>query len=132
MAIGLVAVVSSGCSRSVSVPMSGAVTLNDQPVNQGIITLSPTDLAVAPATGSAITDGRYDIPAAQGPHRGVTYRVEISAVDRSHATRIGEFVPDSIPPAYNRDSKLMVTIPDDVGQFAYDFKLTAPAASRGR
>lgn len=116
-----------GCGSSSTVPMSGAVTLDDQSIRSGVLTLTPTERSAAPSTGATIAGGRYSIAADKGPKRGVTYRVEISSVDRTNlpAAAVAE---DAIPPSYNRESTLIVTIPEDAKQFQHDFTLSSRAA----
>lgn len=117
----------AGCSTSSTVPMSGAVTLDDQHVKTGLLTLTPVEASAGPSTGAAIADGRYSIAADKGPKRGVSYRVEISSVDRTNLP-ITAVAEDAIPSTYNRGSTLVVTIPEDAKQFEHDFTLSRRAA----
>ena len=115
-----------GCG-SETVPMSGAVTLDAKPVNNGVLILIPEPNSAGPSTGSAIIEGRYEIAAAKGPRRGLKYRVQISSVDRTNASPT-QFVPDSIPAEYNQNSKLTVDIPQDAHKVEQDFTLQSSKA----
>ena len=57
--------------------VSGSVTLDGQPVTDGLITLYPAGGTNGPSVGGSIQDGRYSIAAAKGPYLG-RYRVEIN------------------------------------------------------
>jgi len=129
-------VVAAGCSRSPAgrarVAVSGMVTLDGVPVEHGTIDLLPSGTGDALRKASTlVAGGRYDIPAAQGPHVG-TYRVEIhwpKPTGRKVAgfADTGEDVVDeqaeAIPPRYNARSTLLVELKP--GPNTHDFRLTS-------
>lgn len=121
----------SGCNQRDTVPMSGTVTFNDQPLKQGILVLTPTTLSAGPSTGGAITEGAFSIIGDKGPKRGVEYRVEISSIDRT-GLQTFEVAEDLLPAEYNSATKLKVTVPADARRFDYDFKLTGPQRRGGK
>jgi hypothetical protein len=60
-----------GCHEDdTRVPVSGTVTQNGQPVKEGKITFAPAEGTNGPAAGASIENGRYRIPAAEGPGTG--------------------------------------------------------------
>ncbi|MFM9962500.1 MAG: hypothetical protein ACKV2Q_14910 [Planctomycetaceae bacterium] len=74
---GLVAL--SGCgadSGPKRIPLSGKVTLANQPVKQGAISLAPAEGHRGVAANTAINDGRYQFTSEDGPGPG-PYKVTI-------------------------------------------------------
>lgn len=127
----------TGCSGSDHVDgryaVRGTVTLDGEPLATGNITFSPTDPR-GRGTGSVITDGQYDIPAAKGLAEG-DYRVAISStgekkVDDGEArARMlsqpgGSGTPKEIIPAmYNTQSKEKITVQEgERNIFDFDVK----------
>jgi len=115
-----------GCRRGpAKAVITGRVTLNDEPVPQGVISLYP--LSRAPSAGAVIKDGSYRMEAFPG-----SYRVEISA-----AKVVGQKkndIPDGpmvdilesiVPVEYNSASKLVQEVKLDTKTL--DFKLVTPA-----
>ena len=83
-------VLSTGCdaTRVGRNSVSGTVTFDDKPVVEGTISFIPIGETTGPLIGGNITDGRYQIPASDGPVAG-SYRVELSALRET-----GKKVPD--------------------------------------
>ncbi|MFN9414523.1 MAG: hypothetical protein ACK57V_19415 [Pirellula sp.] len=70
-----------GCSSGeVYYPISGLVTVDDQPLKKGVITLFP--IGTGTTVGGEIVDGKFSLPADKGPSVG-KYRVEIVAFKTS-------------------------------------------------
>lgn len=66
----------AGCGSSgAQLPVEGTVRYAGQPIGMGTIAFIAPD-GPGPNAGEAIRDGRFTIPAAQGPQPGV-YRVEV-------------------------------------------------------
>ena len=60
-----------GCrDEGTRVPVSGTVTQNGQPIREGKITFAPAQGTSGPAAGASIENGRYQIPASEGPGTG--------------------------------------------------------------
>lgn len=112
----------SGCSRVDTVPMSGRVTLDGQPLKVGVLTLEPDDPSRGTSTGAAIENGEYSIAREKGPKRGVNYRVTISSIDRT-GLQDWEVAKDKIPPRYNHQSELSTFVPPDASKVTQDFEL---------
>lgn len=115
-----------GCSGEVGddkprEPVSGTVTLDGQPLPEGIILFAPSGgpgEAVASATGK-IENGQFSIPRAQGPVPG-KYKVSISHTDQPEGRIKIELkkpgkktasTKELIPAEYNSQTKLTAEIP---------------------
>ena len=117
--------------------LSGTVTYDGQPVNNGNIGLIPTEASTSKSTGADILDGHYEIPRHEGPQEG-TYEVVIYA-ERPSGRKIeadegsGEMVDQLvqyIPEIYNARSTLTVEISDNREDL--DFDLEKPKQTRRR
>jgi hypothetical protein len=73
----VVFLVLSGCGygENSRVPVQGKVAVDGGPVEEGIISFTPTTTGLEKASGP-IKNGTYSIPAAKGPNPG-TYRVDV-------------------------------------------------------
>jgi len=110
----------------------GKVTLDGIPIREGTIAFVPIEGTPGAVVGGRIRDGRYDIPASAGLRVAGVYRVEIASVAPSgqYANyHFGDGVPplglleNPVPPRYNRDSTLRVTIWSSASQNVFDFEL---------
>jgi hypothetical protein len=126
----------AGCGRSDTVSISGHVTLDKKSLTTGDIELIPDKVTGGPTVGGEIVEGQYDLPAVRGPRRGGKYRVEIRSLDRNsgstkHPLSRGKMVfSDLIPPAYNTESQLSVSVPEDVSEVEQDFDLQSSTKTR--
>jgi len=134
---GLMAI---GCSGEVGddkprEPVSGKVTLDGQPLPEGVILFAPagSDSAGASATGK-ITNGEFSIPRVEGPVPG-SYKVSISHTDQPEGRVKIELkkkgkttakTKELIPARYNSQTKLTVEIPKG-GKSELDFSLESQA-----
>lgn len=83
----LVAVSAAGCSGGdglARVAVSGSVTIDGEPVPNGVVRFKPAEGTEGPMANTMITDGRYDIPADQGPVAG-NYTVQVQAYQDPNA-----------------------------------------------
>jgi len=128
----LLLLLAAGCgSRTPSVRVWGTVSYQGQPVKEGQIVLFPIEGTAGPSTGAAITKGQYDIPACSGPYVGGVYRVEITAfgAEKTYSPNVSGVGPivsvreQLIPPRYNQQSTLRVTISADPAQHQHNFDL---------
>lgn len=109
----------------------GTVTYQGQPIQEGQIVFTPIEGTPGPSTGGEIKDGQYEIPKQIGPYAKGVYRVEITAMGPEktyspNASGAGPFYPvreELIPPKYNRQSILRVTISSDPEKNQLDFPL---------
>ena len=122
LAWGLVLVVSSiGCGASgpEKFPVAGEVRFKGEPIPDGTLTLIPKS-SQARTTVAKIVDGKYATEATAGD-----WTVNIQAVRETGPVipALGE-APRAqyLPPKYNGESTLQITIPSDDNQFNYDLE----------
>lgn len=110
---------SAGCGGGPSeYTVSGTVTFDGQPVDQGEIRFMPADGQGTPYAGP-IAGGKFECRVSAGQKR-----VEINAT-RESATPAPDGLPNFesyIPAAYNSQSTLTATIPPDSGSLTFDLK----------
>jgi hypothetical protein len=114
--------------------VSGSVTLNDKPLEQGSITFSPAEPGQgAPSAGAIIKSGSYSIDRSGGPTPG-KYRVSIVGDEASAASEELPGLPPKlselkkkarIPEKYNARSNLTAEVKAD-GSNSIDFDLKIP------
>ena len=136
--LALAAAATVGC-RDTGLPrgaVEGKVTIGGQPLKAGRIVFLPLESTQGPATSLAIADGVYQANNWSGPLVG-THRVEVEAAldlgfalddDQAFAARpTAPLPPQPIPPAFNRNSKLTVTI--EPGSNRYDIAIPSVAST---
>ncbi len=105
----------AGCGGGNAVdrtPISGTVTFQDQPVQDGQIRFAPETGTTSAVVIEPIADGRYATTTSGGLPPG-KYRVEILAFDpKTPSPESAEDPPRKqlIPPNYNDQSKLRLTV----------------------
>jgi hypothetical protein len=133
VSVGLILIAIAGCGKG-GIPraaVDGQVTLDGVPIANGSIFFRPTGNTKGMSAGGAITDGRYQLSAAEGPVVG-TNLVEIHC-DRRTGRKVPVIVGDpregmkdevveGVPERYNMQSKLTCEI--QPGGSSHDFKLT--------
>lgn len=103
-------------------PVTGTVTLDNQPLPSGVIRFVPEGTTTGPQASASITDGTFQLPEELGPVVG-SHRVEIEstddgglafddeeAVQRLQASGRKRVQVFRIPPVYNRQSQLRADI----------------------
>ncbi|MEX0793841.1 MAG: hypothetical protein WD045_11945 [Pirellulaceae bacterium] len=134
--VALASMLVMGCGGGQSGPprgeVSGKVTLDGTPVEEGSITFLPSEGTSGPSAGAPITNGNYAIARQKGPVEG-KYRVEIRATRKTgksvpagspfpEGTMIDE-TEEAVPAKYNTKSELVREIV--AGENELDFDLTA-------
>ena len=127
----LVLALVSGCGPSSDgidrQPVTGAVTLDKEPLTQGAITFTPS--ADGPSAGGTIDRGRYSIARADGPAQG-SYRVSIVSMQPTGRKlpdpegppgSLAEELQNIVPSRYNTKSELEVVV--RMGTNTFDFNL---------
>lgn len=127
-------VVFPACSR-VSGPHTmrvwGDVSYEGKPVPEGVITFETPDGSAAPSQGP-IKNGRFDIPAAQGPVADQPYVIRISALTKSGKTVKNimdessptmEIMAETLPSMFNTQSSMKKTISSESDKNQFTFKL---------
>jgi hypothetical protein len=120
-----------GCGRGDGVDrvmLSGTVTYDGQAVEVGQIRFIPQPGTEAPLTVEKINDGRYETETTGGVPVG-THRVEITGYDRENYENTpvgpGAAPPEQLlPPQYNRESDLTITLESGQGATTHDFELS--------
>ncbi|QDV52990.1 hypothetical protein [Gimesia fumaroli] len=119
----------TGCGKNDAferTKVAGMVTLNGDPVKQGVITFIPTGKGAT--AGASIESGKFVIPEETGPSPG-EYRVEIDSsvptgkqiLDTDGETMVDEF-ENGIPPRFNRQTELKVTLKTGNNQHLFDLE----------
>ena len=121
----------TGCGRNPlgRLAISGKVTLNGQPLEQGNIAFEPTNRQTGVASGTNIVDGSYSIPTEKGLPPG-KYIVRIYSAVRPKTGPSGDAPGGSgdigpavqiIPPEYNTRSEKSVEVTSkDDNEFNFD------------
>jgi hypothetical protein len=107
-----------GCSSGPrTYRVTGHVTFDGQPVEDGEILLIPEDKSISP-DAAPIQDGVFDFKAKPG-----VKRVEIRASHAIAQSAMGPVMKEYIPPRYNGESTLREEVqPTDANQFTFDLK----------
>jgi hypothetical protein len=130
------AVFLAGCgSGPVRAKVGGAVSYGGKPIETGSIELSPVDGTKGPATGAAISGGRWDIAADKGPMVGGIYLVRITGTKKTGKTIAvlhglpnqppTEEVVNYIPAAHNSESTLKIRVSENPADNQFTFNLKA-------
>jgi hypothetical protein len=106
-----------GCSQASNrAGLGGMVTLDGEPLAEGIITFRPQPGSSGPTAGATISDGRFSVSNDKGVFAG-TFRVEITA-NRKTGRKVKDPVlgmmiderKQIIPACYNRQSELTAEV----------------------
>jgi hypothetical protein len=111
-----------GCSRSKDdlprQPVAGTVTMNGQPLPEGVIQFYPTGNAKTTGANATIKDGQFSIPREDGLVPG-SYKVSISHAElqaalfkgkKDDSPRSKKLGPELIPAEYNAKSTLTAEV----------------------
>lgn len=122
----------SGCGKNgpECVTVSGQVTYQGKPVESGEMRLFPIEGTVAPMTGAKIEGGHYRVKHHGGVQIG-THKVEILAFEveaNQPSTGQGQSYGGPphrqyLPPKYNKNTELKMTIESGSGPVTHDFEL---------
>lgn len=110
----LLAVSAAGCGGGDGlgrVAVKGSITLNGDPVPNGVIRFKPAAGTEGPMANTMITDGQYGIPKDQGPVAG-EYEVRVQAYADPNATTT---TTEPVRAAVASDKLNSKTSPDDPG-----------------
>ncbi|QEG42359.1 hypothetical protein UC8_43930 [Roseimaritima ulvae] len=105
-------------------PVSGTVTINGKPIEEGNITFRSSEEKGRSSSG-AIENGKYSIEEKQGPIAG-QYKVEILGYEEIGEVKdedMGAATRQIVPVQFNESSSLTATLPSDSGnEFDFDLK----------
>jgi len=115
-----------GCSRNTNrLAVSGTVTIDGRPLASGLISFQALENTVS-GTGTAIEQGRYELPAQRGLLPG-KYRVIIQGFRETGRVikdpQIGKDIPEIVPIRFNNADALDVVVTEK-GPNRFDFNLT--------
>lgn len=102
----LLVATTSGCGDGdglARVAVHGAVTLNGEPVPNGVIRFAPSAQTQGPIASAMITDGEYEIPQDQGPVAG-EYEVRVQAYDDPNSNPVVPSGNDKLGPKNSSDN----------------------------
>ena len=119
----LIVMAATGCGSSDgNIPVSGEVTFQGQPVPTGEIVFTPAGATAASVAGK-IENGKYEcrVPEGRSQVRITAYREVPGKVDLSNPGEQAPVVEMYIPPQYNANTKLEVTVDGSTAQ--HDFPL---------
>ncbi len=109
---------------------SGHVTLDGQPIDQGVIQFLPVEGTVGPETGGVISKGQYDIPRERGPIVGKS-RIELRASKKTGRKiqdptgRTGvqtDETKEMFPSSFNTNSSLVREIKAEPNTLDFDIQ----------
>lgn len=116
----------AGCSDSGLIKLSGTVTLDGQPVEDGSISLMPVD-GKGVTGGGLISNGKYTAESSPGEMAVQIYAYKTVTRANPTAEEIERGITDDrvelLPPVYNRQSKLRIQVSSSDRNF--DFPLTS-------
>ena len=122
---GTAAIVGCGGDGIERVGVSGTVSYQGQPVQEGMISFEPQG-AGTPA-GAIIKDGKYDATGTGAVPVG-RYRVRISATVEDTANWVKDAMPvapkkELLPAKYNRDTELTLEVASGAGEMEQNYDL---------
>lgn len=132
----LLAVSAAGCSGGDGlgrVAVKGSVTLNGEPVPNGVVRFKPAAGTEGPMANTMITDGQYEIPQDQGPVAG-EYEVRVQAYEDPNATTTTSeaVASDKLSPRTSSDDPgngSGPAVPQSPKESERTFKVTIPELS---
>ncbi len=130
--IGFSLLLLSGCNQSATAPelitVSGKVTYDGQPIEEGVIRLTPLKGTQAPARTTQIKEGQYQFTERSAVKSGA-YQVAIEGY-RGGGRLPGDKTKDSpereqyLPEQFNKKTKIeQLTVKPDSGEIQKDFNL---------
>ena len=124
----------AGCGGGLErIPISGEVTFNGQPIEQGQIRFMPKKGTEMPATVAKVTNGKYDTSASGGVPVG-EYDIWFYAYDTRYPEASGPGAPGRpqlLPPKFNTRSEYEIAFESGQGAVKRDFQLTGTAVGAG-
>lgn len=132
MGIALLVVVAlSGCHRDGRLPVSGTVTIDDQPAVHGLINFQPAEGNPGNSAGATLRDGQFDIPCKQGLLPG-NYVVNIRAFRKTGRMvtdgQAGQ-IPEWASVEFEQTKPIEVAVVPGKARNRFEFQLTS---SKGR
>ncbi|RCS54686.1 hypothetical protein DTL42_06040 [Bremerella cremea] len=125
LALGTLTLLTVGCGgpKSDKLEMTGKVTLDGQPLQEGAITIEATD-DKGGVDGGMITDGEYKVLTTPGDKLIKINATKVVGQKKTYNTPDSpteDVVKEIIPPKYNTRSDIKVTVTADAA--SHDFTL---------
>ena len=126
----------AGCGGSSKGPeraaISGTVTLDETPIQQGTIIFLPSGAKGGPTSGGVIENGKYSIPAEKGAVLG-EHKIEIRSMTKTgkqipvlppaaSATGFVDEMVEAVPAKFNSNTTLTVTVESGFNVVDFDLK----------
>jgi len=136
LATGIIAAVVltvAGCGpKSDRLAVSGNVSLNGTPLDNGTIRFTSIGSEKLVTSGALIQNGAYHVPQEKGLLAG-SYQVEINSPDSAAPPVLDRpsgmlMAPERIPAAYNTESKRTIEVSID-GDNEFDFEISSKPAA---
>lgn len=131
---GLAAILTAGCGSNGSskIQVTGTVTLDGKPIEQGVINFTPSDGKGATAAAS-ITNGSFSAEIPEGPKRVSITGQEVVGQQPARpgeaSSPMIDILKEIVPPAFNQQSKLECTVTADKSELEFALQSDAvPAA----
>lgn len=126
-----------GCSKPVEfqrVEVTGTVTLNGQPLEEGTISIYPDVKVKGPLVQAKIVGGKFSLTKKEGPATGAN-RVSIKAVKKTGRKISSDGIESDevlqyIPPQYNDDTTLKADVKPEPTKNEFVFELSGQVAPR--
>jgi hypothetical protein len=108
--------------------VSGHITLDGQPIGDGVIQFLPVEGTVGPETGGVVVNGQYDIPREHGPVVGKN-RIELRASKKTgrkiqdptgRPGVLTDEYTEMFPPTANASSSLLREVKDEPNKLDFD------------
>jgi hypothetical protein len=116
-----------GCGGGLErIPLSGTVTFNGKPIEDGQIRFMPKEDTKMPLTVEPIKNGEYDTSTTGGVPVG-RYQVQFFSYDTRYPEPSGPGAadrPQLLPPSCNYQSKYEIEVESGQRGFTKDFELT--------
>lgn len=132
--IGIIILIANGgCSGTPKpVAVTGTVTFNGQSVPEGIVQFEPVTANDGQRRDAMIVDGKFTLPAGEGLQPGLNFKVIIRAFKKTGRKYPNADVGMSwdekvqyLPPRYNSESDLRVTISSQESENDLTFELVS-------
>lgn len=117
--------VGCGGPKGNQIPVAGSVQFEGQPIAQGTITFMPVS-GVGQTTGAQIVNGGYSTDVSPGEMAVQITGVRLVSSSKPTAEQVARGLTEEteqfIPPRYNRQSELRVTVAAEAAKHDFDLK----------
>ncbi|MEW4456239.1 hypothetical protein AB1L30_26475 [Bremerella sp. JC817] len=125
LAFVLLATVGCGGGRTDLIPVQGKVTLDNQPLEKGKITLEATD-GRGGVEGGDIINGEYSLKTTAGSKAVKIHAEKVVGQKKTYNTKdsaVEDVAVEAIPPRYNRNTELAIEV--STTETEHSFELTS-------